>query len=76
MKISKLLNRKLFSIILIFFISLKAFAEDKPVDIWKIETENSNENSSLNEISSDDELQSSDKLESDIYKMQTQKKKI
>ena len=75
MKISKSLNRKLFSIILILFVSLKAFADDKPVDIWKIESENSNENSSSKENSSDDEPQSSDKLESDIYKMQTQKKK-
>ena len=37
MKILKSLNKKSFSIILIIFLSFKAYAEDQPVDIWSIE---------------------------------------
>ena len=39
MKISKLLNKKYFSIILILLFGASAGAEDKPVDIWNIENE-------------------------------------
>ena len=39
MKILKLLNRKNFSIVLIFFLSFSVYAEDKPVDIWNIDKE-------------------------------------
>ena len=37
MKISKLLNKKYFSIILILFFGLSSYAEENPVDIWNIE---------------------------------------
>ena len=38
MKISKLLNRKNFSILIIYFtLSVCVFAEDKPIDIWNLE---------------------------------------
>jgi hypothetical protein len=46
MKISKLLNKKNLSIVIFSLISLSLFAEDKPVDIWNIEkqvTENISE---------------------------------
>ena len=68
MKISRLLNKKYFSIILIFFLSINTYAEDKPVDIWNVEEK---ENSS-NEIISNN----SSKLEkeTDIFSMQSKKK--
>jgi len=37
MKISKLLNKKYFSIILILLFGMSASAEDKPVDIWNLD---------------------------------------
>ena len=37
MKILRLLSKKYFSILLIFFLSAHSFAEDKPVDIWNID---------------------------------------
>ena len=45
MKILRLLNKKIFSIILILFLSFKVFAEDQPIDIWNIDkNENNNSN--------------------------------
>ena len=70
MKILKLLNKKSFSIILIIFLSLKAYAEDQPVDIWNIE-KNTNED----EITSvDSQENKKQKSELDIYNLQSQKK--
>ena len=40
MKISKLLNKKYFSIILVLVIGLSVHAEDQPADIWNIEKKN------------------------------------
>ena len=38
MKTLKLLNKKFFSILIFYLLSIiNAFAEDKPVDIWNIE---------------------------------------
>ncbi len=38
MKISRLLNKKYFSILIIYlFLAINTFAEDKPVDIWNLE---------------------------------------
>ena len=38
MKISKLLNKKYFSILIFYLLSgIKAFSDDKPVDIWNLE---------------------------------------
>ena len=42
MKILKLLNKKNFSIIFIFLLGLSTYAEDKPVDIWNIDTTKTN----------------------------------
>ncbi len=72
MKLLRLLNKKNFSIIFILFFSLKALAEDQPVDIWNIE-KNEN-NTSAEKVVIEDEEEFKEMKESDIYKMQTQKK--
>ena len=76
MKILKLLNKKNFSIILISFLSLTAYAEDQPVDIWKIENQSKEENSLSSETIIEDESELNNLSETDIYNMQSQKKKI
>ena len=42
MKILKLLNKKLFSIIFISIFSLKVLGDEKPVDIWNIDQNETN----------------------------------
>ena len=73
MKILRLLNKKSFSIIFILFLGFKAFAEDEPVDIWNIE-KNEN-NNSIEKVVIENEEEFKEITESNIYKMQTQKKK-
>jgi hypothetical protein len=72
MKILKLLNNKNLSIIIISLLSLSSIAEEKPIDIWSLdkqETENvSKENLSVEE--KNEEI-----FQSSIYKMQSDKKK-
>ena len=74
MKILRLLNKKNLSIILIFlFFGLKAFAEDKPVDIWNLEKIEPDEikvenNSTENNSDQESSLQN-------ILQTQTQNKK-
>ena len=72
MRILKLLNKKYFSIIIIFLLSsLNVIAEDQPIDIWNIDKksiETSSEAISLNEITGVT-------AESNIYNMQADKKK-
>ncbi len=75
MKILKLLNKKNFSIILISFLSLTAYAEDQPVDIWNIENQSKEENSLSSETIIEDESELNNLSETDIYNMQSQKKK-
>ena len=77
MKILKLLNKKNFSIILALFFSLASFAEEQPVDIWNLEKDkdNSNNTLSINEENITENNQSEFGVESDIYKMQSKKKK-
>jgi len=75
MKISKLLNRKNFSIILILFFSITAHAEDQPVDIWNIEKKTTVTETNTDKILSDNETISLTDSETDIYKMQSEKKK-
>ena len=74
MKISKLLNKKYFSILLIIIFGFNCNAEDKPVDIWNLEKKeidkSSNKSSSLND-NNDEILKDS---ETSIYDMQSQKK--
>jgi hypothetical protein len=72
MRILKLLNKKYFSIIIIFLLSsLNVIAEDQPIDIWNIDKkviETSSEAISSNEIIGVT-------AESNIYNMQADKKK-
>ena len=72
MRILKLLNKKYFSIIIIFLLSsLNVIAEDQPIDIWNIDKkaiETSSEAISSNEITGVT-------VESNIYNMQADKKK-
>ena len=73
MKISKLLNNFFFLLLVVLLTNNELFAEEKPVDIWNIDTKKiQNENSS-------DTLNDQNKIEnqdgSNIYNMQSQKKK-
>tara|TARA_B110000008_G_scaffold78227_1_gene79786 strand:+ start:188 stop:1951 length:1764 start_codon:yes stop_codon:yes gene_type:complete len=72
MKISKLLNKKYLSIVIIFlFSSFCVIAEEKPVDIWNIDKKAIETESEIN--SSDEKIEVS--TESNIYSMQADKKK-
>ena len=72
MRILKLLNKKYFSIIIIFLLSsLNVIAEDQPIDIWNIDKkaiETTSEAISSNEITAVT-------AKSNIYNMQADKKK-
>ena len=72
MRILKLLNKKYFSIIIIFLLSsLNVIAEDQPIDIWNIDKkaiETTSEAISSNEIIGVTAV-------SNIYNMQADKKK-
>tara|TARA_B110001450_G_scaffold51011_1_gene47634 strand:+ start:2028 stop:3800 length:1773 start_codon:yes stop_codon:yes gene_type:complete len=73
MKILKLLNRKYLSIILIFFLfSSNTQAEEKPIDIWNIDKEKTEE-ISVNKNLKEEKINSEKILKSSIYEMQSQK---
>ena len=73
MKILKLLNRKYLSIILIFFLfSSNTQAEEKPIDIWNIDKEKTEEVSVNNNLK-EEKINSEKILKSSIYEMQSQK---
>ena len=67
MKILKLLNKKNLSIVIFSLFSFSSFAEDKPVDIWNIEKQET-ENISEENLSIENKQVVS---ESSIYKMQS-----
>ena len=69
MKILKLLNKKNLSIVIFSLFSFSSFAEDKPVDIWNIEKQET-ENISEENLSIENEQVVS---ESSVYKMQSDK---
>ena len=71
MKISKLLSKKYFSILLILFLNLNSYAEDKPVDIWNINEKEIKEELPTNNSSDINQNQTNNNLETDIYKMQS-----
>jgi len=74
MKISKLLNKKYLSIIFIISLfSLSSQAEDQPIDIWNIE-KNEVENNSSDEILNKEKKEVEQTIESSIYEMQSQNK--
>ena len=76
MKILRLLNKKFLSVLVFSLFSVSVIAEEKPVDIWNIEKEKSDNNSvkdeSLKNLNDEDESNS----ETDIFNMQSKKKKI
>ena len=72
MKISKLLNKKYFLIIISLLIGLNSFADEKPVDIWNIEKKKV-EDENINSISSESERIIKNNNKSGIYNMQSQK---
>jgi hypothetical protein len=69
MKILKLLNKKNLSIVIFSLFSISSFAEDKPVDIWNIEKQKT-ENISEENLSIENKQVVS---ESSVYKMQSDK---
>jgi hypothetical protein len=69
MKILKLLNKKNLSIVIFSLFSFSSFAEDKPVDIWNIEKQET-ENISEENLSTESKQVVS---ESSVYKMQSDK---
>ena len=69
MKILKLLNKKNLSIVIFSLFSFSSFAEDKPVDIWNIEKQET-QNISEENLSTENEQVVS---ESSVYKMQSDK---
>ena len=72
MRILKLLNKKSLSIVLIYlFSTLFLYAEDKPIDIWKIDKKKTNIIFKTN--ISNKKIQTT--LENSIYEMQAVKKK-
>ena len=73
MKILKLLNKKNFTIIFIFLFFCSAYAEDKPVDIWNIDTTKITQDSVNNESNIEVKEEVQENTVTDIYKMQTQK---
>ena len=69
MKILKLLNKKNLSIIIFSLLSFSSLAEDKPVDIWNIDKQETETISEENLSSENPEK----KFQSNIYKMQVDK---
>ena len=74
MKISKLLNKKIYFFYFIFLLTNPAFADDKPVDIWNIDQQNNDENLSSTEIIINNDSKKKTNDEFEIYNMQSQKK--
>ena len=78
MKILKLLNRRNFSIIFIFFLfSLNIQAEEQPIDIWNIDKEKiEEENKSDISNKEDNEINDEQETQSNIYDLQSQKQTV
>ena len=74
MKISKLLNKKYFSILLITIFALNCNAEDKPVDIWNLEKNEIDKSLNQNSSSGNNNDEILKDFESSVYDMQSQKK--
>ena len=73
MKILRLLNKKNLSIIFFFFLSCITNAEDQPVDIWNIDENKKDINSTSNKSLGEQDKEIKENSVSDIYKMQSQK---
>ena len=74
MKILRLLNKKNFLVIFIFFLSLFASAEDQPVDIWNIEKKETKEISQSEDSIIQSETDLNTNSDTDIFSMQSLKK--
>ena len=75
MKILRLLSKKFFSIVFILFLCLNGYTDEKPVDIWNIDKIETEENSDQNLSNLKKETELKEISETDIYNMQSQKKK-
>ena len=75
MKISRLLNKKNFLIIFFLFFLNILSAEDQPVDIWNVDKAEVDNNSSMKESIDKENTTIKLETETNIYKMQSQKKK-
>ncbi len=73
MRILKLLNKKYFLVIFIFF-SFNGYAEEKPVDIWNIDEKKLEENSLKKTTNNEIDKEISKTNETSIYDMQSKKK--
>ena len=73
MKISKLLNRINYLIILIFLLTSILHAEDTPVDIWNIKEGEKEVNLPTSSKKKDDDVLKKQITESSIYQMQSKK---
>ncbi len=73
MKISKLLNKQIFLIIIFVITGLNSLAEDKPVDIWNIKEKEIKNNSSSKSINTKNNAEIKNSDESNIYNMQSKK---
>tara|TARA_X000000368_G_scaffold412946_1_gene400154 strand:+ start:811 stop:2583 length:1773 start_codon:yes stop_codon:yes gene_type:complete len=74
MKISKLLNKKIYFVYFVFLIANSTFADDKPVDIWNIDKNEIEKNSTSNQSISSESSKEKSTSETDVYNMQSQKK--
>ena len=73
MKISKLLNRINYLIILIFLLTLISHAEDKPIDIWNIKEDDKDVNLSTMNKEKENENLIKKNSASDLFQMQLKK---
>jgi len=74
MKILRLLNKIYFKIIFISLLSIFAYAEDQPVDIWDIDKNKVENNLPLDDTTIKVENEKVPQSVSDIYNLQSQKK--
>ena len=74
MKILRLLNKKFLSVLVFSLFSVSVIAEEKPVDIWNIEKEKSDNNSVKSESLENLDDESVSNSETDIFNMQSNKK--
>ena len=74
MKILELLNKNIFLIILFILLSQQtSYGEEKPVDIWNIDSKEIEKNVDEELVNSQNGMIEEEVSESDIYKMQSQK---
>ena len=73
MKISKLLNKKYFSIMIILLFGLSAYAEDQPADIWNIEKKKIEEKSLKKKLkTSENDNKIKEEINSNILNLESQ----